>query len=133
MKDRGFCRDCGAPILWVQMAKSGNWNAFNVSPDSSGRFYIDDAGFGRFLRAGETSKDRYTSHLGTCPHSQPRQTPPSSDSPYRVLYLAETAPLAVVKAAYRALAQIHHPDVGGDTAQMQRVNAAYERILRERG
>jgi hypothetical protein len=32
----------------------------------------------------------------------------------------------VVKAAYHALAKIHHPDQGGDTAVMQRVNAAHD-------
>ena len=32
----------------------------------------------------------------------------------------------VVKAAYHALAKRHHPDQGGETAIMQKVNAAYD-------
>jgi curved DNA-binding protein CbpA len=30
-----------------------------------------------------------------------------------------------VRAAYRALAARHHPDVGGDESTMKRLNAAY--------
>lgn len=48
--------------------------------------------------------------------------------PYAVLYLLPSAPPEVVKAAYRALSLSLHPDRGGDTAAMQRVNAAYDQI-----
>ena len=34
-----------------------------------------------------------------------------------------------VKSEYRRLAKLHHPDLGGDTATMQRVNAAYHTRL----
>jgi hypothetical protein len=34
-----------------------------------------------------------------------------------------------VKSEYRRLAKIHHPDVGGDTATMQRINAEYHARL----
>lgn len=33
--------------------------------------------------------------------------------------------IADVKAEYKRLAKLHHPDVGGDTATMQAVNAQY--------
>jgi len=33
-----------------------------------------------------------------------------------------------VKAAYRALATLHHPDRGGDTATMMALNAAYAQL-----
>ncbi len=42
------------------------------------------------------------------------------------LYVAPDAPAVVVSAAYRALAKTTHPDAGGDTATMQRLNLAYE-------
>lgn len=32
----------------------------------------------------------------------------------------------LLKTQYRALAQLHHPDKGGDTARFQRIKAAYE-------
>ena len=49
---------------------------------------------------------------------------------YATLHLDSGAPAAVVKAAYRALAQQHHPDAGGDTQAMVRLNAAYAAIQR---
>ncbi len=54
------------------------------------------------------------------------RTPPGD--PYQTLHLLPSAPLEVVKAAYRALAVLTHPDHGGDVAEMQRINAAYERL-----
>ncbi len=43
-----------------------------------------------------------------------------------VLNVRPDADHLVVKAAYHALAKRYHPDQGGDTATMQRVNAAYD-------
>lgn len=43
-----------------------------------------------------------------------------------ILNIQPSADHAVVKAAFHALAKIHHPDQGGDTAVMQRVNAAHD-------
>lgn len=42
-----------------------------------------------------------------------------------ILNVRHDADHAVVKAAWHALAKRHHPDQGGDTAAMQRVNAAH--------
>jgi len=61
------------------------------------------------------------------PPPPPRQKPKAVD-PYQVLHLRETAPPELVKVAYRCLAQIHHPDHGGDTDVMQRINDAYRRL-----
>lgn len=44
----------------------------------------------------------------------------------RTLYVQENAPLAVIQAAYRALAKMTHPDAGGSNEAMQKVNEAYE-------
>jgi hypothetical protein len=38
--------------------------------------------------------------------------------------------VAEVKAQYRKLAREHHPDLGGDTATMQNINAQYEAALK---
>lgn len=51
---------------------------------------------------------------------------------YAMLHLAPDAPLAVCEASYRALARTAHPDQGGSTAQMQRLNLAIETIRKER-
>lgn len=57
--------------------------------------------------------------------------PPRSDTrtdAYATLWLRPGAPPEVVRAAYRALAQLHHPDVGGDTETMKRVNGAFDAL-----
>ena len=43
-----------------------------------------------------------------------------------ILNIRPSADHAVVKAAFHALAKIHHPDQGGDTTAMQKVNAAHD-------
>jgi curved DNA-binding protein CbpA len=45
---------------------------------------------------------------------------------YRVLQVDPSANPLVIQAAYRALAQIFHPDVSGDAEEMKRLNAAWE-------
>ena len=60
-------------------------------------------------------------------------SPPTSNTPataYTVLHLQPTAPAELVDAAYRTLARIHHPDAGGSTETMQRLNEAVETIRR---
>jgi len=37
----------------------------------------------------------------------------------------------VIKAAYRKLVRIHHPDIGGDPAEFRRIQGAFE-ILEDR-
>ena len=44
---------------------------------------------------------------------------------YRVLHVQPEAPPEVVKAAYRALMILHHPDRGGDHAMAVSLNEAY--------
>ena len=45
---------------------------------------------------------------------------------YKVLQVDPSANPLVIQAAYRALAQIFHPDVSGDSDEMKRLNAAWE-------
>jgi hypothetical protein len=54
---------------------------------------------------------------------------PKAVDPYVTLHLLPSAPPEVVKAAYRALAVLNHPDKGGDEEQMKRLNDAYGRLL----
>jgi DnaJ-class molecular chaperone len=44
---------------------------------------------------------------------------------YETLYLQKDATAAEIKAAYRSLAQQHHPDKGGDKAAFQAIQEAY--------
>ena len=72
-----------------------------------------------------TSRDAANRHQAT-------QT---CDPDYRALHVQPDAPREVVTAAHRALALLHHPDRAGygSTAQMQRINAAYDRVKAKRG
>ena len=45
---------------------------------------------------------------------------------YKVLQVDPSANPLVIQAAYRALAQIFHPDLSGDADEMKRLNAAWE-------
>lgn len=58
---------------------------------------------------------------------------PDRFDPYTVLQVTKTADAAVIQAAYRALARIHHPDNRPDDpeagALMVRLNAAREILL----
>ena len=49
---------------------------------------------------------------------------------YTVLYLLLNAPEELIKAAYRCLAMLYHPDRGGDVTRMQALNRAYEELGR---
>lgn len=48
-----------------------------------------------------------------------------------VLGLPPNATRQQIKRRYRALAKMHHPDLGGDARQMQRIVAAYELLMKE--
>ncbi len=70
----------------------------------------------------------YEDYEAECP---PPYTPPPRPKPvdpYKTLHLLPSAPPEVVKAAYKALAMKLHPDHGGDTDAMQRINDAYRRL-----
>jgi hypothetical protein len=49
---------------------------------------------------------------------------------YAVLFLTSNAPLEVIKASYKALALLHHPDHGGKVEDMVTINNAYEKIIK---
>ena len=44
---------------------------------------------------------------------------------YRLLHVQPDAPPEVIRASYRALMALHHPDVGGDHATAALINEAY--------
>ncbi len=62
----------------------------------------------------------------TAPPHEPRR--PKAVDPYVTLHLLPSAPPELVKVAYRCLAQIYHPDRGGDEERMKAINRAYEKL-----
>jgi DnaJ-class molecular chaperone len=65
---------------------------------------------------------------------QPSRKPPpqSIASPFQTLYLLPNAPPEVVKASYKALAKIHHPDARGNSEKMIAINRAFEIITQNK-
>jgi hypothetical protein len=49
----------------------------------------------------------------------------SIDNPHSVLFVSKDAPWEVIKAAYKALALKHHPDVSGDSDKFKEINNAF--------
>ena len=54
---------------------------------------------------------------------------PAPEQWWQVLGVAENATGGEIDAAYRRLAALHHPDRGGDSAQMARINTARDQGL----
>ena len=52
-----------------------------------------------------------------------------TDDPYAILHLLPTAPEAIIKAAWREMAKMLHPDCGGDAEQFKRAKDAYEKLI----
>jgi hypothetical protein len=67
-------------------------------------------------------------------NEQPSRPPPpqSIASPFQTLYLLPNAPPEVIKAAYKALAKIHHPDARGNNEKMIEINRAFEVLTQNR-
>jgi hypothetical protein len=67
-------------------------------------------------------------------YETPSRPPPAQSiaSPFATLHLLPSAPPEVVKASYKALAKIYHPDAQGDSEKMIRINQAFEVITQKR-
>lgn len=79
----------------------------------------------RFFKVIETGQQREHEHRA--------HTTGNGNGPYATLYVTADAPMEVIKAAYRALALLHHPDHGGDLQRMQEINAAFDKVRQLRG
>ncbi len=61
------------------------------------------------------------------PPRGPRAVPSEAEA-FATLYLLPSAPAPLIKVAYKTLAQIHHPDKGGDASEMRKLNDAIETL-----
>jgi hypothetical protein len=69
------------------------------------------------------SESRHQSDTQT--HTSSTFVPSPVVDAFATLYLTHDAPLWLIQSAYRGLAKACHPDLGGDTTMMQRINSAY--------
>lgn len=53
----------------------------------------------------------------------------NQEDPYSILHVTRSAPLCVIKAAYKAMSLTVHPDQGGTTEQAVQLNKAYTQVL----
>ena len=121
----GTCRTCFGTIAWVFEEDAGRWCP--VEPESL------DEEFDEEYHGGVLREDWHVSHR--CPRPKPRRAErkaPEGDWRFERLHLLPDAPKEVIDAAYRALARMMHPDVGGSNEQMQGPNEAYESIKKNR-
>ncbi|EGQ63984.1 hypothetical protein GGI1_22756, partial [Acidithiobacillus sp. GGI-221] len=59
------------------------------------------------------------------PYAQRKEITVNIVEAAEILNIQPDAAHMVVKAAWHALAKLHHPDQGGDTAAMQKINEAH--------
>lgn len=62
--------------------------------------------------------------------TEPAPRSAGTPTPFAILHLLDDAPADLVPVVYRHLAKVNHPDRGGDTREMQRLNEAYETICK---
>ena len=111
-------------IPWDFRSWGGDWKTWTVES-----FYADRAVelvrryFGEVTVEDQRRRNQESRQQSA---GGPRQqTVPPDDV---TLHLLPTAPPQLIDAAYKALARLTHPDLGGSTEAMQRLNAAYERL-----
>jgi hypothetical protein len=89
-------------------------------------WWVSDIYFSTVLRLGHRWFDEVQDRTQG-PESKPT-TPSALTNPHSVLYLLPNAPEPVIRAAYKALAKMNHPDIGGDPERMKLINWAYEQL-----
>lgn len=94
-------------------------NQWHYSPDGQRKRWKDaDGDWGPWQAANQGSSDS----------GQRASWQGAATSDHAKLYVTADAPAEVIRAAYRALASLNHPDKGGNTETMQSINGAYDRL-----
>lgn len=135
-----LCPICGEMLKVKRVRVVGGWNIcshhwFRIKPSQyDGRCH---GCMGQIVPGEEVllSRDNKDAHWVALHHRDrcKEMTHLVDNAPrgaWEALYLMPGAPLEVVKAAYRALAQLYHPDKGGETVRMQEINAAMSELVK---
>ena len=130
LKDH-FPRHCdlsysGTRKLWSVPAwhrdRLEEWLCWTFEPEAV-RWGEEPASGGAYGRTYSSSR-RYAG--GRRAHTS--STASTIEAAFRELYLLPTAPAWAAEAVYKAAVRAHHPDAGGDTGTMARINLAMETI-----
>ena len=97
-------------------------------PDQKSWLIYDRSNMMRWCRRLEES---WGEVLLDIPISAQQGSSPVNSPLFRALYVTPDAPLDVIKASYKALARLYHPDLVGEDGhdQMVAINRAYEAIM----
>lgn len=134
------CSRCGAEIVWGLTANGKN---IPIQADSIDLF--DEAAPTEVNQFGEdvprfSKAFGHEAHFDFCgakarPKAKRKKAAPKAkvtswrvQSHFQTLWLLDGAPLEVIRAAYKALALLHHPDRGGSHEAMVRINTAFEAL-----
>lgn len=78
--DRSPCRSCGAPMIWLRSASTGNLMCLDAEPVADGNIVILDGK--AVVRKGDLFEEniaadapRYKSHHATCPDAAKYRKP----------------------------------------------------------
>lgn len=130
------CKKCNERVVWVfdeEVAGSG-W--LPAQPDSM-RYEEEEGYEGGFLRQNwhelHRCQTRRRAERETGYQYPPKPKKQDPRDPLSILWVLDGAPREVVDAAYKTLARLHHPDMGGDLRKMQEINAAYDSVVKRRG
>jgi len=120
------CKHCGEDIVFLWDPTRGKWRPGDVESLTGDETRHE---------GGVVLERWHRSHR--CPSKFKREgmrqpAPAPAGSPHAVLHLLSSAPPEVIKAAYRALSILNHPDRGGSHIKMVEINAAYEALAGER-
>lgn len=128
----GSCKFCGGEIVFAWHELWARW--VPCDPESiTGDEQVHERGllFESHLRrhrCASSSSGPKSAHRGHHSAGHP-EAPTRGSSAHATLFVTPDAPMEVIRAAYKALAMLYHPDLGGDPNAMVALNQAYETLL----
>jgi hypothetical protein len=79
MSERGNCRSCSAPLLWVRSATTGSLMPLDAEPAEDGNIWLVDGMAhvhnGSLFEEMLPEGPRYKSHFASCPNAAQHRKP----------------------------------------------------------
>lgn len=123
MRRPGYIGDMGVAVYFTYKKRPmcfacDRWNEVNDNMQSIAKTIEALRGIERW-GTGQMVEQAFTGFVSL----------PAPEQPWQVLGVSSHATRDEIEDAYRRLASQHHPDKGGDTHQMARINAARDALL----